>query len=251
MEHYKGRHIGCAPGTHHTLTLLVDRNVNDRESVLDFGAHSGALLERLRDIGFLNLTGADLDNTRFDVPGGCFLKVDLNGPFEECISARYSLITATDVIEHLNSPREFLTRARNLLKDDGYIGISLPNIAFWEGRMKFMLTGEHWGFGERNYRSQRHISPVTKEQMFLMMQEIGLQVVACKTAGSFSTWLRRLIFAPLYLPIRLFGGPWTFGESAIYLAKKVAPDSNLEMPTHYVDRWQGIPDRIGLDVTSA
>lgn len=67
------------------------------------------------------------------------------------------------IIEHLDSPRNFLTECHKLLEDDGWLAISLPNVAFWEGRFKFMLTGELWGFGEKNDRLQRHISPITEE----------------------------------------------------------------------------------------
>jgi hypothetical protein len=48
-----------------------------------------------------------------------------------------------------------------MLSDDGWLAISLPNVASWQGRVKFALKGELWGFGEKNYRAQRHISPIT------------------------------------------------------------------------------------------
>lgn len=247
MENYKGRHIGCAPGTHAALTEMIVRHVRPCAGVLDIGAHSGALLCRLQDAGFSDLTGADLDDTRFDVPGGKFERLELNQPFAQQLQRKFRLITSTDVIEHLDSPRDFLINARQLLEDDGWLAISLPNVAFWEGRAKFLLRGELWGFGEKNYRSQRHISPVTTEQMVLMMQEVGLRVMECGTGGSFATPLRVAATFPLWAPVRLLGGPWAFGESALYLAQKTDPDPDLKRPTDYRDRWRGIPDRIGID----
>src|SRR5258708_23446131 len=81
----------------------------------------------------------------------------------------------------------FLTEIHSLLEEDGWLAISLPNVASWQGRIKFVLKGELWGFGEKNYRSQRHISPITGEQMVMMMQELGFSVVSKGSAGSFST----------------------------------------------------------------
>jgi len=247
MEHYNGRHIGCAPGTHLKLFNLAESFKPAKDGgVIDLGGHSGALLERFRDGGYSNLMLADLDETRYQ--GISFAKVDLNGDFPNEIfkvsPRRYALVTATDVIEHLDSPREFLTKARKLVTDDGYIALSLPNIGCIQGRIKFVLKAELWGFGAKNYILQRHISPVTKEQMELLMREIGWQLVACTAAGSFfRPWIQALLW-----PIRRYW-PWLIGESAIYIARKVEPDSSLRVGEHYKDRWEGRPDNIGIDVT--
>lgn len=239
MELYQGRHCGCAPGTHAALTGMVEAHIppDRRGSVLDFGAHAGALLLRLRDAGFSDLYGCDLDSTVFDVPGARFDVVELNREFASHFDERFDLVTATDVIEHLDSPRMFLSEVHKLVRDGGFIGITLPNVAFFEGRLKFLLRGELWGFGDFNYRAQRHINPITFEQMVLMMREIGFEVVACRSGGSFATPLRWVLTAPLWLPLRLLGGPTTLGESAIFLARKTEPDPELKQPTHYRSRW--------------
>ena len=250
MENYQGRHIGCAPGTHAALVDMVRRNIDPSSRVMDIGAHSGALLLRLQTLGFSDLVGTDLDNTRFDVPGAEFCQLDLNYPFFAKFSKNFHLITATEVIEHLDSPREFLTQIRRLLDVDGWLAISLPNVGFWEGRLKFLIKGELWGFGENNYRTQRHISPITPEQMILMMQEIGFKVIEFRTAGSFATVLKTAISFPLWLFFRLIGGSSVIGESAIYLARKADPDPDLKRPMHYRNRWQGVADRIGINAES-
>ncbi|MBW4622201.1 MAG: class I SAM-dependent methyltransferase [Cyanosarcina radialis HA8281-LM2] len=247
MENYQGCHIGCAPGTHAGLTGIITRHVKPRSGVLDIGAHAGALLRRLQDAGFSDLTGTDLDTTRFNCPGAQFKRLELNQPFSTNFERKFHLITSTDVIEHLDNPRNFLTESRKLLEDDGWLAISLPNVAFWEGRVKFLLKGELWGFGEKNYRSQRHISPITFEQMVLMMQEIGLQVIEVGTAGSFATPLRMVITSPVWGLLKLMGGNHVLGESALFLAKKVDPDPDLKRPTHYRNRWEGVADQIGID----
>lgn len=247
MEQYEGCHIGCAPGTHEGLVAMIRRHTDPCSGVLDIGAHSGALLRRLRNAGFDGLWGADLDATRFDVPGAGFKQLELNTTFAKQFERQFRLITATDVIEHLDSPRSFLAECHRLLQNDGWLAISLPNIAFWEGRLKFLLTGELWGFGEKNYRSQRHISPMTREQMILTMRELGFEVVEHGTAGSFATPFRILLTAPLFCPLRALTGPSSLGESALYLARKTQPDTALREPLHYRSRWAGSADRIGID----
>ncbi len=249
-ESYKGRIIGCAPGTHAAVAEMVSRNLKaeDRSAVLDIGTHSGALLLRLKDdLGFLDLTGADLIPTVFDVPDADFKHLELNRPFSHLFEKKFQLVTATDVIEHLDSPRMFLTEIHSLLEEDGWLAISLPNVASWQGRIKFVLKGELWGFGEKNYRSQRHISPITGEQMVMMMQELGFSVVSKGSAGSFSTPYMKALTFPIWALASLLNGISPLGECAIFLARKTAPDENLKLPTHYEKLWKEIPDRIGLE----
>jgi SAM-dependent methyltransferase len=247
LERYDGRIIGAAPGTHAGIVAMIARHVHKRGAVLDLGTHSGALLLRLKTVGFTQLTGADLDPTRFDVPGADFRRIELNEPFASNFDRKFQLIIATEVIEHLDSPRVFLQEVRYLLDDDGWLALSLPNVASWQGRIKFLLKGELWGFGERNYRAQRHISPITFEQMTMMMRELGFEVVEKAAVGSFSTLPLKVLTFPLWGPSVFLGGASTLGESAIFLARKANPEASLKTPTHYQKRWRGIPDRIGLE----
>lgn len=226
---------------------MITRHVHERGAVLDLGTHSGALLLRLKTFGFTQLTGADLDPTRFDVPGADFKRIELNEPFASHFDRKFQLIVATEVIEHLDSPRLFLQEVHRLLEDDGWLAVSLPNVASWQGRIKFLLKGELWGFGERNYRTQRHISPITFEQMIMMMRELGFKITDKGTVGSFSTLPMKILTFPLWGPSILLGGASTLGETAIFLARKADPDVSLKMPTHYQKRWKGIPDRVGLE----
>src|SRR5947208_61722 len=80
--------------------------------------------------------------------------------------------------------------------------------------------GEHWGFGERNYRLQRHISPMTYDAMRKTMSENGFRLVDSVTAGSFAGPLQKIVLAPWAAMFRLIGGPRALGETSIYLAQK-------------------------------
>jgi len=236
-ETFGGRNIGTAPGTHAAIVSMVSRHLTRRGAVLDIGAHSGALLSRLKDLGFSELTGTDLDITLFDVPGAEFKRLELNQSFASEFERKFQLVASTDVIEHLDSPRSFLQEVYSLLEDDGWLVISLPNVASWEGRITFFLFGELWQFREGNYRTQRHISPITSEQMVMMMQELGFEVVEMRAAGSFSTSLKKALTFPLWAFAGLLRGFPVFGSSAIFLARKVVPDADLKRPIHYRERW--------------
>src|SRR5687767_11515682 len=147
MEVYSGMHIGCAPGTHAGLVEVVQKHVQQRSGVLDIGAHSGALLLRLRDAGFTDLHAADLDPTVFKLDGVPHTVMNANEPFAGRFDRKFNLVTCTDIVEHLDSPRQFFAEVHKIIADGGHLAFSVPNVAFWEGRLKFAMTGELWGFG--------------------------------------------------------------------------------------------------------
>ena len=50
------------------------------------------------------------------------------------IKDRYDVIVLGDIIEHLFDPWKLLTKLKNFLEDDGYMVLSMPNIAHWSVR---------------------------------------------------------------------------------------------------------------------
>jgi SAM-dependent methyltransferase len=235
LEFYKGMIVGCAPGTHTAAVALIVKNVKQRGGgVLDCGARSGSLLARLRESGFVaDLNAIDLDVSELKLRDVPIRRIDLNTRFSALYDRTFHLICCSDVLEHLDSPRNFLQQAYRLLDDDGYLCITVPNIAFWHGRIKFAIKGEHWGFGERNYRLQRHISPMTFDAMRMTMAENGFRLVDSITAGSFAGPLQKILLAPLAGMFRLIGGKRALGETSIYLAQKAPPEVDLSRPIHY------------------
>jgi SAM-dependent methyltransferase len=240
-EYYSGLMNGCAPGTHAYLVQKTKEKVPYKSSVLDLGAGSGALLLRLRDEGFDDLYAADLDADYFGLRDIPFVRINLNGDFISKFERRFNVVCMSEVIEHLDSPREALSQARNLLKEEGYLVLTVPNVGFWEGRLKFLWKGELWGFGEQSYRSIRHISPMTIGLLKLTLGEIGFHVVHCGVAGSFATVLRRVLLAPLWLPMRALGGSEVMGECVVIIAQKAEPDLEIARTgtegSHSEFRW--------------
>ena len=214
-ETYRGYQIAAAPGTHQAIVDLVVDHLPRDAQLLDLGSYKGAMLRRLRDAGYRNLAGADLVNRLTDEPAS-FFQCDFNDAFAQSFGGnKYACIIASEVIEHVDDPRHFLKQCRALLKPEGVIIVSTPNIAFFEGRIKFFLTGELWGFGRKNYLGQRHITPISTEQFPIIFAECGYTLVSMTTAGSFATGFRKLITSPLWLCMRAAFGKFTLGRVSL------------------------------------
>lgn len=219
-ERYNGNVIAAAPGTHEAIEKMVLKYCKPNAAVLDLGAYTGALIERLRDNGYKNVTASDLDNhlTIEDVP---HVVSDFNTKFSANFPGqKFDCILASEVIEHLNDMRSFLGECANLINEGGFIVITTPNIGFFEGRIKFFLKGELWGFGGSNYRSQRHISPVSIEQLPLVLEEAGFEALEIFTAASFATTTRKILTSVFWVPMRLLLGKFVLGETLVCVGRK-------------------------------
>jgi SAM-dependent methyltransferase len=226
LDSYDGLIMRCAPGTHEAAMNLLRKHVAAPLPMLDLASGSGAFLARLRDQGFTDLDAVEIDQQSFAFPGLKPRHVDLNSDFAAQIERRYGLISALEILEHLDSPRHFLRQIHALLQPSGYLLLSTPNIANWAGRLRFLLWGEHRQFQEHDYHYQRHISPTTDIQMKLMFKEIGLRLIESVVAGSFFGPVKRLVLWPVLGLARLFWGPMGGADVRIYLLQQTEPDRN-------------------------
>jgi SAM-dependent methyltransferase len=134
------RLIRALPGTHERVVETALRYTSPGGRALELGAGSGALAERLQAAGF-SVTAADIKNY-FELETE-FLQLDLNDrDFERALPSEFDLITAVEVIEHLENPTAFLRSIHRLLKPDGVAILTTPNVENVPARLKFLLRGE-------------------------------------------------------------------------------------------------------------
>ena len=216
----------CAPGTHAAAAAAIAQARVPREArVLDLASGTGAFLARLRDTGYSDLSAVELNVDGFQLDGVTPQPVDLNADFADCRAlprAGFDLVTAIEIVEHLDCPRAFLRNVHALLRDGGHLLLTTPNVASWLGRVRFLLSGELRQFQRHDYDHQRHISPTTHVQMRLMFEEVGFELITMRTAGTFFGPVKQALFAPVSLLARAMWGSTAEGDVVIYLARKTA-----------------------------
>lgn len=100
---------------------------------LDIGFGNGSLLLTAQEFGY-SVTGIDMRNSSIEALGP-YLGDIRNQDFLDIDEYhRYDVISMADVLEHVPFPKTFLDHANKLLKPDGLIFISLPNLSapIWE-----------------------------------------------------------------------------------------------------------------------
>lgn len=128
-----------------------------KRTALDLGAGSGALSIRLARTFGLEVTAVDAQpkEVQASIPT---VGLDLDAPsFANELDA-VDLITAVEVIEHLESPTSFLRNVGSLLTKDGIAVITTPNVENLAARARFFLDGSLRMFDEKG--NPTHITPV-------------------------------------------------------------------------------------------
>jgi 2-polyprenyl-3-methyl-5-hydroxy-6-metoxy-1,4-benzoquinol methylase len=124
----------------------------------DLGSGPGAMAERLRALG-CEVLAADRDANGFEarVP---HIAVDFNQPdFASAIgNGQFKLITAIEVIEHVESAVGFLHNIGRMLTPGGVAVITTPNVDSLPARIKFLARGKIRTMDEHS--EPTHISPI-------------------------------------------------------------------------------------------
>lgn len=151
------------------LGLIATR----RGNALDIGCGSGNLARGLIKKGY-SVTGVDIQKFLKDREIK-FKKCDLDDglPFKE---NSIDLITATEIIEHIENPRHFIREIKRVLKKGGIAIITTPNIFNWKARLYYPLKGIIWGFREEDYKISGHITSVAKYDFERICKEEGLNI---------------------------------------------------------------------------
>jgi SAM-dependent methyltransferase len=184
---------GTMVGLHDfVVASVLARFVKPGEPAIDLGAGSGLLATRMRELGW-DAMGADRNAAGFkaDLP---FQQVDLDDrEFSERLGeGRFAMVTAVEVIEHVEAPINLLRNARRLLKPGGRIVITTPNVDSVPARVKFFLTEKIRMMDESS--EPTHISPIfwdLFQRQFLPLAQLDLEEHHFHPANGFIGTRRR------------------------------------------------------------
>jgi 2-polyprenyl-3-methyl-5-hydroxy-6-metoxy-1,4-benzoquinol methylase len=144
--------------------------------VLDVGCSSGYLAEPLAArgntiVGLELDAGAAREAERFceQVLVGDVETMEL--PFAP---ASFDVVLCGDVVEHLRDPVAALARLRPLLRPDGRLVVSTPNVANWAIRLS--LLGGRWRYTDRGILDRSHTHLVTRATLRDALETAGYRV---------------------------------------------------------------------------
>ena len=149
--------------TNHGLHEFVEERVLSKYArrkmrAVDLGTGPGAMAARLSAMG-CDVLAVDRDSRGFEASVPHF-SVDFDQlDFTSQLGlGSFGLVTAVEVIEHVESPIGFLRNVRSLLSPGGVAVITTPNVDSLPARAKFLIKGKIRTMDERS--EPTHISPV-------------------------------------------------------------------------------------------
>jgi 2-polyprenyl-3-methyl-5-hydroxy-6-metoxy-1,4-benzoquinol methylase len=181
---------------------------------LDVGCGSGALGAALKAAGAAGVAGIESD------PGAAArarkaLDVLVEGDLTEVAlpfaPQEFDYLIFADVLEHLLDPDRALDRMLPLLKEDGRVVVSVPNMRFYLVLLRLALN--RWSYTDSGVRDRTHVRIFTRTTLERMLATHGLTVERMERnyrlfddqsrigrAGALATRVAQRSFAPFLFP---------------------------------------------------
>ncbi len=101
----------------------------------------------------------------------------------------YDVAVLSQVLEHSVNPKEMLTHVARILKPDGQLWISCPNIQSWQRH----IFGRYW----INWHVPFHLVHFSSETLEKLLNEAGFGVISAKQATP-ALWVAHSIIARIF-----------------------------------------------------
>ena len=137
-----------------------------RGSHLDIGAGQGELIQALRQTLPLRSSACDYHVERFALEGVPCAQVNLNHGALPYQDGQFDLVTASEVVEHVENYRALLREAFRVIADGGVLVVTTPNVLNVNSRVRYLLAGFANLFGplpvrnDKLYSTGGHITPI-------------------------------------------------------------------------------------------
>lgn len=161
------------------LLSFIKNNLSKNSKILDVGCSTGYLLSLFKKDGYKNLFGIEPALKCKKIAKEKYgLKVETNSLNSFSSSIKYDLIVLSMVLEHLVDIKESIKKIENLLNDDGYLYIGVPNASnFYSNTIE--------PFGEF---STEHINFFTESSLYFLMRGFKNILIKSKDNSLHSVW---------------------------------------------------------------
>lgn len=203
---------------------MISKDIKKRKKelihLLDIGCGEGTMGKLLKEkLGSrISITGCDISSTILKVAQTYYsdvYEVDIESDefIKKFHKQEFDYVVILEVLEHLFKPENVLKKIYTILKEDGILIASFPNIAWYKYRLDMLR-----GYFPKNYLLYpgEHIQNFTLYSFRKLLQENSFTPIVIDGQFVFPRIFRpRKIFAPIFKKF-----PNLFGYQIIVKAKK-------------------------------
>jgi 2-polyprenyl-3-methyl-5-hydroxy-6-metoxy-1,4-benzoquinol methylase len=178
---YYSYHSKNTFSAHSQILELIGRN----KTVLDVGCNKGYIGEHADKTN--TFYGLEYDEVALFEAKKIYKSVsiyDLNNLKDLSFEVNsFDVIVFADVLEHVLYPKVVLNFFKKYLKKDGYIVISVPNIANWKVRLD-LIFGK-FDYTETGIMDRTHLHLYTFKSAKILAQSGGLKTIETRAGATF------------------------------------------------------------------
>lgn len=180
-------------------TDLIELIPDHARRILDVGCGVGKTGQILREKGFEEIFGVEI-NMKAGQQAKSFYQEVVIGDIEKDVlpfsRGFFDCILYGDVLEHLVDPWKVLRSHREILKDDGIIICSIPNIRYYKVLKPLILDGR-WEYVDLGILDRTHLRFFTLKTIEDMFRETGFEIrklIKKKRCSKTMKLINRLVF---------------------------------------------------------
>ena len=170
---------------------LAFENIPGGEKHLDIGCGDGDLLFKLnskyQEVWGIDITKSRIDRIKRKIESRDNIHVSVEDANQRLNfnDEHFDTIVASDVLEHLFDPYQFMSDCYRLLRYQGTLIVHVPNVAFLPNRLRLLLgklpiTSDEVGW------DGGHLHYFTRTSLKRLFQDEGFEVVKITSGGIFA-----------------------------------------------------------------
>jgi len=97
----------------------------------------------------------------------------------------FDVLVLNDVLEHMLNPESFLQQAKELIRDNGQIIGSIPNVRFADNLYRLLVLKD-WKYGEQGILDRGHLRFFTRKSILRMFNDLGFHTEVLVGIGEVS-----------------------------------------------------------------
>ncbi len=151
------------------------KSVRPGEQVLDLGCGEGVLAREIGKNG-CQVTGVDVLPAEHVLPVfDGYLQWDLENPLGWPLRRDFDCVILGDIIEHLKDEKTLMRNVRQVLKEDGRLIISTPNIALWLYRILHLFG--RFEYADKGIMDRTHVRFYSLKTLRNLLKSTGFHIL--------------------------------------------------------------------------